>query len=107
MSSTVPQPAEASATANRARHSTFRRRVSFALPVVVVAAFGSGCGLNHGGVMSNPPPPSTGPTAVTGAPSPSTTPAPAIISNPPFPTSRDTATVVNPAPPTATVTTGR
>ena len=116
MSPTQP-PADAPQA--RSRHSTFRRRAYFAVPVVLVAAIGAGC--EHEQTTNNPPnpvpptygapnppPPNTAfnmPTEqitttsiVTGAPGPG--PASTFMANPPSPSTSTTLIIsVNPPPP--------
>lgn len=77
------------------RHNTFRRRASFAAPVVIVLVAG-GCGA--GDATSNPPAPSGSDTSVT---SPSTEVPSTFVANPPpvtDPSSAPTSAITSRAP---------
>ncbi len=116
MKRTNPRQPDTGVPRSGARHSTFRRRVSFAVPVVLVAAFGAGCGSNDGRVMTNPPPPTTAPAAIGESPLPTettlvvpitepptiaTTPTTLIVVRAPSPTKAPAVKTAEPAPPTS------
>ncbi|MCA1842743.1 MAG: hypothetical protein LC792_06040 [Actinobacteria bacterium] len=83
----TPPGSPEDAGARGARHSTFRPRASFALPVVLVVAFGAGCGSDHATVVTKTSTTvastttASFPGSVITEPPPSTNPGP-VISNP-------------------------
>lgn len=70
------------------RHSTFRPRMTFAVPVILVAALGVGCSPDPV-TITNPPPPSTTVGPLTNPPPPAVdrgsgpTTGPVIVNPPP------------------------
>lgn len=78
----VMAPGEADILPKLPRRSTFRRRATFAIPVVLVAAFGSGCGSDGGRLMTNPPSPTSTPTSPAGAEAPPPTTGTTLVSGP-------------------------
>lgn len=129
-----PAQLPADAPQGSSRHSTFRRRASFAVPVVLVAAVGAGCEHERANtnpsepstatdMVVNPPPPSAPPAVPTeqttttsvasGAPAPGSTvvanppppaPAPVVIANPPPPAPAPPDSVVLTNPPATSTT---
>ncbi len=113
MKRTDPRQPDTGVPRSGTRHSTFRRRVSFAVPVVLVAAFGAGCESNDGRVMTNPPPPATAPAAAAIGESPLPTettlvvpitepPTTAIVVRAPSPTKAPAVETAELAPTTST-----
>lgn len=81
----------------KTRHNTFHRRMRFAVPVVVIAAFGSGCGSDDRQAVTNPPPPVSTDSSST------TTPMTVVTPRPPPTEPGSTVIIANPPPPTTTV----
>jgi len=54
------------------RHSTFRQRMNFAVPVVLIAGFAAGCGADDSVTTNPPPPPSTTVNVIANPPAPGT-----------------------------------
>ena len=103
MRHTASREPKRSVSRRQTRHSTFRRRAGFGVPVVLVAAFGSGCGSNDD-VLADRAASTSAPLAAisTDEPASTTTAAPPLTAERPSstPTSTRVVVIVNPPPPT-------